>query len=136
MGTSCPVSYQQVVGAPATSRYRKLEIAQSMDEQAALCQADGTHLVVLNNAGERAAIGEYGRNARGFFWIGLSDRETEGVWKAANGQVAVATDLPWGMRQPEEDPAKADAEDCVIQQESLIYDFNCSSAYFSVCECD
>lgn len=134
--SSCPLTYQLVVGTPPTSRYRKLETAKSADQQAALCQADGAHLVVVDSAAERAAIAEYGRNARGFFWIGLSDRETEGVWKTANGHVAVATDLPWGMKQPEADPAKADVEDCVMQQDSLIYDFNCASAYVAVCECD
>jgi Lectin C-type domain len=133
--SSCPASYQLVVGTPLTSRYRKLEVAKDVAIQTALCTADGAHLVVADNAAERAAIEEYGRNSKGFFWIGLSDSETEGVWKTSTGQVVASTDLPWGMKQPEAGAA-ADAEDCVLQAGGKYYDFKCTSAYVAVCECD
>lgn len=132
--TACP-SYQLVVGTPLSSRYRKLDVAKDVATQAAMCAADGAHLVVVDDAAERAAIEEYGRNSKGFFWIGLSDSETEGVWKTATGRIVASTELPWGMKQPEMGPA-ADQEDCVLQAGGKYYDFRCTSAYVAVCECD
>jgi len=135
MVSTCPLSYQLVVGTPLTSRYRKLETAKDVAAQTALCVADGAHLVVVDNAAERAAIEDYGRNSKGFFWIGISDSETEGVWKTATGQVVASPDLPWGMKQPEAGPG-AEMEDCVLQSGGKYYDFKCTSSYVAVCECD
>lgn len=135
----CTTAYQIVVGTPLTSRYRKLDVAKSWDQQAALCAADGAHLVVLESDAERRAIETFGANVRGYFWIGLTDREVEGEWKTVKGQVLSAADLTalWGPSQPATGTA-ADLEDCVLlgAGSRSYFDYACASAFVGVCECE
>lgn len=137
--TTCPASYQIVAGTPLTSRYRKLDVAKTWDQQAALCTADGTHLVVFDSDAERRAIENFGANVRSFFWIGMTDRETEGEWKTVKGQVVPAAELAqlWGPGQPASGGA-ADNEDCMLigSGNRTYYDYACGASFVGVCECD
>ena len=131
----CPTSYQVVAGAPSSSRYRKLEVADGAMEQASLCAADDSHLVEIDSQAESNAIEAFGANARNFFWVGLSDRETEGVWRTPTGKIVPAVEIVWGPSQPAAGAA-AETEDCVLLGGGKYYDFSCSASYAAVCECD
>lgn len=126
----CPLTYEVVVGAPVTSRYRKLDKADTNAKQAAHCAAEGAHLVVIENAAEGAAIDGYAIKRNGFFWIGVSDAATEATWMTAKNQPA--TYLPWRTAEPN----GGALENCVLQSGGEWGDFRCDAGFPSVCECD
>lgn len=126
----CPTGYEVVPNAPATSRYRKLIKPEMHAKQAAICQAEGTHLVVLDSAAEASAVAAYAVPAMTFFWIGASDAAVETVWLTAKN--APAAYLPWSRGEPN----GGLAENCGLQNGAALFDFPCARSYASVCECE
>jgi hypothetical protein len=125
----CP-RYEVVANAPPTSRYRRLTVAKTAAEQAAECNRDGTHLIVLDSAVEVAAMQLYAPTRNGYYTVGLSDTAAEGTWVTA--KMSAATYLPWALGQPD----GGDQQDCVVTSAGLLYDYYCTVQWPSVCECD
>jgi Lectin C-type domain len=126
----CPVGYEVVPNAPATSRYRKLTRPEPYAKQVSICQTEGTHLVVLDNAAEATAVAAFAVPPMMFFWIGASDATVETIWVTAKN--APAAYLPWGARQPD----GGLLENCGLQNGAALFDSSCNRSYASVCECD
>lgn len=126
----CPVGYQAVPNAPTTSRYRKLTKPEPHAKQVSLCQAEGAHLVVIDDDAEATAVAAFAAAPMTFFWIGASDALVETVWVTAKNAPAVY--LPWGTGQPN----GGLTENCGLQNGGALYDFPCNRSYPSVCECD
>lgn len=142
----CPAAYDlALTGYP--SRYRAGAIYTTWDAAETACALDmpgGTHLVVLDDDGERVALfAELGnRGITGSQWISLNDRQSEGTFVWITAQEASPPPLttpPWGAGQPD---AQSDAQDCVRIQgaadtsPSMLDDSECTSSYLYVCECD
>ncbi len=145
-GPNCPNSY--ALGLPSSmSRYRHEPSTTTWDAAESACAADlpgGTHLIVLDDDGERAELlaelMQHGIGAS--VWIGLTDRRDEGIYRWVTAQEVGSPPLstpPWGAGQPDDQNG---TQDCVrIQGESsgspgYFDDGECSSSFQYVCECD
>jgi hypothetical protein len=84
----CPSSYLPITGAPA--RYRVVEnlVLWLTAEQDCEDDGGGSHLVIFDDMAERDAV-VAGRN--GDYWIGITDRVDEGMWRAVTGQTTFFT---------------------------------------------
>lgn len=124
----CPSDYVPIAGAP--SRYRTIAGFSSWTDAEHDCEDDGTgtHLVVIDDAAESAAVDDL---IFGNLWLGASDRVTEGSFLAVTG--GAAPYLAWGPFQPDD----FFGQDCVSMNEAGNYaDAGCDSARGYVCECD
>jgi len=126
----CPADYVQLDGAPATSRYRVAMVFQKWGPAENDCEddGDGTHLVVVDDAAESAAIDAA---FFGDFWLGATDRITEGTFLAVTG--GAAPYLNWGLFEPDD----FFGQDCAGLDEGGFYsDRTCGANRGFVCECD
>ncbi len=126
----CPAGYEAVLGAPMGSRYKRLAHAKPLAAHAAICAADGTHVVTIESPMESLAMQGFAPKRNGYFWLGITDAATEGQWLAPGGQVA--TYLPWYPTQPN----GGFAQNCALQADGSWFDFQCDVSYPTVCECD
>ena len=97
------------------------------------CNQQGGHLVTIESKPESMFLKDYGsRLIKNTFWIGLTDRLIEGVWKwQSSGELAVFTD--WMPGQPD----NAHNDDCVHIDYStkwLWADTVCVANHFPLCE--
>lgn len=70
------------------------------------------------------------------YWIGLSDIETEGVWKYVDGVVATPENSNFGKGEPNTnggDP-NSDCGQLYVGQSYTMDDVNCSLQQLAVCE--
>ncbi|XP_064782096.1 C-type lectin domain family 4 member E-like isoform X3 [Oncorhynchus masou masou] len=89
------------------------------------CMEKGSDLVIVNSIEEQR------------FWIGLTDRETEGSWKWVDGTPLITS--YWMINQPD-NGRSIPGEDCVelqngqYQPEKTWNDLNCALKLFWICE--
>ncbi|XP_037620628.1 CD209 antigen-like protein C isoform X2 [Sebastes umbrosus] len=76
------------------SFYYISSIAKSWQESREDCQQRGADLMIINSKEEQ----EFGRQFKRNTWIGLTDSETEGIWKWVDG-TALGTSY-WGTGEP------------------------------------
>ncbi|XP_029110201.1 CD209 antigen-like protein C [Scleropages formosus] len=79
---------------------------KNWDDSKRYCTDRGADLVIINSKEEQAFIDHF----QGSFWIGLSDKETEGIWKWVDGTIMPQYEGIWCSDQP--DNFKR-GEDCV-----------------------
>lgn len=125
----CPASYTQSFG---TSRYRVIGTTfPRWDAAADACALDGatTHLVVLTDLAEYAAVGGFaGGTAK---WVGLSDRAVPGTFQPVTDQTTSfpASGPPWNAGEP--------SSGCVVLQAAGTLDATaCGQNFSAICECD
>ncbi|XP_071779401.2 CD209 antigen-like protein C isoform X1 [Centroberyx gerrardi] len=94
------------------------------------CRQRGADLVIINSREEQ----DFTRQFKKLIWIGLTDSETEGIWKWVDG--STLTTRYWGPGEPNSDKGKN--EDCVeIRFFNLINSWNdesCDIQNFWICE--
>jgi hypothetical protein len=97
------------------------------------CARQGGRLVILETEAENAAVGALVRPwTDGAFWIGVSDRQEEGVWRWNDG-VEVAYD-PWAPGEPNDYNQGEDCGHANWGQLGRWNDANCGSRGPYVCE--
>ncbi len=137
---SCPSSYS-VTLANSASKYRVVDTTSVLWRDAeADCEDDGTntHLIVINNDGERQALAPYNSVER---HVGYSDANAENVWIPVTDDPNVYADLvalsvpPWLSGEPNEGTNGS----CLIITTNLEFrDRICNEAQpvGYICECD
>ncbi|HSD87424.1 MAG TPA: lectin-like protein [Kofleriaceae bacterium] len=107
-----------------TNTYRMLSARTWLSAEQA-CEAEGTHLAIVENFVEEAAIRALGNTV----WIGTSDRVTEGAFRHVNGATATYTNWASGTSNA--------AEDCAsILSAGMWEDQDCNVSFQGICECD
>jgi hypothetical protein len=149
---ACPASYTLTVSG-STSRYRRGGIDAPWPSAESLCEMDGvgimrrTHLAVIEDDTERTRLfTTLGTNGLKNFWIGLTDRKTEGTmkWVTAEpiGVPQDGLDPPWAAGQPDNNSTQTGGQDCVRMiaplstEEGHFDDVECIANFEFVCECD
>ncbi|KAM4727629.1 collectin-12 [Anableps anableps] len=106
---------------------------RNFNEANKFCENMSSHLLIINNNEEQQFI----RNAiskKGYFWLGLTDKEKENVWKWVDGTMPVFTN--WKPGQPDNwTHGHADGEDCVgLVHYAYWNDFYCTDRIGFICE--
>ncbi|XP_075069490.1 collectin-12 [Mixophyes fleayi] len=105
------------------------------DDAKLSCEEKGAMLVIIENKEEQQFIKKQ-INGKGNFWIGLTDKEEENVWKWMDGTVPKFTN--WKVGQPDNwTPEMGPGEDCAgLIYSGLWNDFHCDDFNNFICEKD
>ncbi|XP_037081677.1 hepatic lectin-like [Pollicipes pollicipes] len=103
-GGGCPHGF-----VPCAGRcYTRLNAAVDNDRAVRQCATFGAHLAVPRTHNQNLCVA--GLAGRERVWLGITDREEEGVFKAADGGVVTASEAHWSKGQPDN---YKKSEDCV-----------------------
>lgn len=105
----------------------------NFDESNKFCTNISSHMLIINDNEEQQFV----RNAiaeKGYFWLGLTDREEENVWKWVDGTIPVFK--KWKPGQPDNwTHGHEDGEDCAgLIHNANWNDFYCTDRIGFVCE--
>ncbi len=127
---NCPAPYQPATVNGRTS-YRIRNNPSSWTDAESDCESDGPgiHLAVIDDAVELHALDDATNVAN--LWVGVSDRNTGGVFLRVTG--GPADFLPWTAGEPND---QGFGEDCVELVGAGINDEGCDDAQAYICECD
>ncbi|KAM7400364.1 hypothetical protein PAMA_004857 [Pampus argenteus] len=105
----------------------------NFDEANLFCTNISSHMLIINNKEEQQFV----RNAiegKGYFWLGLTDREEEDVWKWVDGTIPVFKE--WKPGQPDNwTHGHEQGEDCAgLIHNAKWNDFYCSDRIGFICE--
>ncbi|KAM9322717.1 collectin-12 [Pholidichthys leucotaenia] len=105
----------------------------NFDEANKFCANKSTHMLIINDNKEQ----EFVRSAikgKGYFWLGLTDREKENVWKWVDGTIPVFK--MWKPGQPDNwTHGHEDGEDCAgLVHDAKWNDFYCTDNIGFICE--
>uniref|UniRef100_A0AAR2J7H6 C-type lectin domain-containing protein n=1 Tax=Pygocentrus nattereri TaxID=42514 RepID=A0AAR2J7H6_PYGNA len=105
---------------------------KSWSESRQDCRQRGADLVIINNREEQNFVEVLRRGQRA--WIGLTDSETEGVWKWVDGSSLTTT-----FWRPSEPNSNAGDEDCVVFGEGSDpvknwADYPCNDRFVGICK--
>jgi hypothetical protein len=98
----CPEAY---VADPSTgSSYRVVLEAIAWQPAEKACEAEGTHLVQIDDDHEHAqVVGLAGKHVGADIdkiWLGLDDRKSENLWRFVTGEAASEAQLYWNPGEP------------------------------------
>ena len=122
-----------VTGAPAGSRYRKVNTLTTWAGADADCTSDGGYLVIPGSMGEAVAIGTFVNPASTspFYWAGIEDPERDGTWTTVLG--ATQTYLPWTPAQPN---GRLGEIYVLVEDNGRFWDWYDNGAQEYACECN
>lgn len=105
----------------------------NFDEAKQFCTNISSHMLIINDNEEQQFV----RNAivgKGYFWLGLTDREEENVWKWVDGTIPVFK--KWKPGQPDNwTHGHEDGEDCAgLIHNANWNDFYCTDRIGFICE--
>ncbi|XP_044223655.1 collectin-12 isoform X2 [Thunnus albacares] len=105
----------------------------NFDESNQFCTNKSSHMLIINDNEEQQFV----RNAiagKGYFWLGLTDREEENVWKWVDGTLPVFK--KWKPGQPDNwTHGHEDGEDCAgLIHNANWNDFYCTDRIGFICE--
>lgn len=105
----------------------------NFDEANRFCTNRSAHMLIINNNEEQQFV-KKAITGKGYFWLGLSDREEENVWKWVDGTIPVFT--KWKPGQPDNwKHGHEDGEDCAgLIHEANWNDFYCTDRIGFICE--
>lgn len=132
----CPDSWLQFEGRCYYFSPDKKEWQESKES----CEAMGSHLAILHSHTQHEALEKEARKLGGFdyhFWIGLSDTETEGVWKWVDNTVVNKTYWDESSSEPDNNLAGGtQGQDCAVldSRSRSWFDVQCSFVYNRICE--
>uniref|UniRef100_A0A3Q3MNZ8 C-type lectin domain-containing protein n=1 Tax=Mastacembelus armatus TaxID=205130 RepID=A0A3Q3MNZ8_9TELE len=71
-------------------------LKQNWNDSKKYCESVDAHLVIISNHEEQEFITSLVQTTNLYYWIGLTDQETESQWKWVNGTVATTTEAGEG----------------------------------------
>ncbi|NP_001035129.1 immune-related, lectin-like receptor 4 [Danio rerio] len=137
----CPEDWQYHAGKCYyfSSNTNTLDWFKSRDA----CISDGGHLVIINNRDEQEFLMSKTNKYKGSFWIGLTDKSTEGQWLWVDN-TKLSTDIRyWNGQEPDNWKGYrneyTEGEDCArIEQNNWNinswFDAFCTIAFRRICE--
>ncbi|XP_061775509.1 collectin-12-like [Nerophis ophidion] len=127
----CPTEFRKF----ADSCYFFSPASQKLnyDQASVFCSARESHLLIVNNEEEQVFVNK-AVTGKGSFWLGLTDREEENVWKWVDGSTPVYT--KWNPGQPDNwTKGHAHGEDCGgIKNNGNWNDYYCTERIGFICE--
>ncbi|XP_041376432.1 C-type lectin-like [Gigantopelta aegis] len=129
----CPVEDGYVLLLHLNLCFKVYHASKAWIRSLDLCRKSGSKLIVLDTEEKHTAVREYIKTNidESWYWIGLDDRKTEGVFLWQNGNhVSFAK---WNPGSPNNDMRK---QDCVVLAVSGNWwnDVQCSWKYNYICE--
>ncbi|XP_039982212.1 collectin-12-like [Xiphias gladius] len=105
----------------------------SFDDAKAMCESKSASLVIINDIEEQKWLKKQ-TFGKGYFWMGLTDREEENVWRWLDGTEPAYT--KWKPGQPDNwGHGHGMGEDCAgLIHEGLWNDFFCEDLISYICE--
>ncbi|KAK9527632.1 hypothetical protein VZT92_014178 [Zoarces viviparus] len=106
---------------------------RSFDDAKATCESTSASLLIINNTEELKWLKKQ-TVGKGYFWMGLTDREEENVWRWLDGTEPAFT--KWKPGQPDDwGHGHEMGEDCAgLIHEGLWNDFFCEDLISYICE--
>ncbi|XP_062335251.1 collectin-12-like [Osmerus eperlanus] len=125
----CPAEW---VGFRDKCYYFSKEL-HSFDESKRSCQAQSASMLIINDMEEQKWLKKQ-TSGKGYFWIGLTDKEEENVWQWLDGTEPAFT--KWKPGQPDNwSHGHERGEDCAgLIHEGLWNDFFCEDLISFICE--
>jgi hypothetical protein len=132
---TCPADYAPLTGGNPNHVYKKAPGNLNWTGQDDYCRSTSAraYLAVPDDAAELTALQGL---ATGTFWVGISDRVTEGTYVKVNG--GTATFLPWASGEPD-NPGGGGGQDCVAATATTISTEECTGGTANrpaACECE
>ncbi|XP_041036056.1 CD209 antigen-like protein E isoform X3 [Carcharodon carcharias] len=93
------------------------------------CESQNSHLIIINTEQEQNFIKKSIENNPGDYWIGLTDRESEGNWKWVDGTQVSFTQ--WYEGEPNNSKGN---ENCAIIRRTDWNDVSCTDHFLFICE--
>jgi hypothetical protein len=121
---SCPATYGLHDPARPNSHYRSVTASTTWTGAEAICEGEGTHLIVLDSDAERAWAFQQNSSDQ---WVGITDIDNEGTWIPVTDQLVWFTGAASGNL-----PAK----DCLYLNSTTTIAESCSGGHPYLCECD
>lgn len=84
--------------------YERFDTVVSWMEARAICEVLGGHLVVITSSGEETTIANLTSGSELNYWLGATDKVTEGNWEWITGEAWSYT--AWGTSQPDNSTAR------------------------------
>ncbi|XP_055975659.1 C-type lectin domain family 17, member A [Sorex fumeus] len=107
----------------------------SWDAAQGFCQKHFSHLVIISSLAERNFITQITRikNTQGHvYWLGLTDRMQEGIWRWLDGSLLTETLSFWDSHEPNDSNSK---EDCgSMDRFGRWNDLPCETTIYWICE--
>uniref|UniRef100_A0A673JBP8 Hepatic lectin-like n=1 Tax=Sinocyclocheilus rhinocerous TaxID=307959 RepID=A0A673JBP8_9TELE len=134
----CPEDWLQLEGRCYFFSEDKLDWQHSKES----CASMGGHLSILHSHQQHHTLESVARNRGGFdyhYWIGLSDIETEGVWKWVDNTVVNTTFWSeWDKEPNNHQSGGIHGEDCAVldSHSKTWFDVPCDFSYKRICEMD
>lgn len=128
---TCP-GFTALGGAP--HRYMLVSTAATWGVQVSTCMAaaPAAYLAIPDDSNELAALDMLAGGAAPY-WVGISDRGTEGTWLTVNN--TPQTFLPWAPNHPVTMPPN-NKVDCVHAASAQLTDDTCFVSLPAICECE
>ncbi|XP_061695547.1 collectin-12-like [Syngnathoides biaculeatus] len=103
------------------------------EEASTFCSKMAAHLIIINNNEEQMFVKDT-VSGKGFFWLGLTDKDEENVWKWVDGSIPVFK--KWNPGQPDNwTRGHEHGEDCAgLIQNGNWNDFYCTERLGFICE--
>lgn len=127
----CPPNFKKWKGS--CYYFSPASLRLNFDEATTFCSNASSHLLIINDSDEQ----QYIKNTiaeKTYFWLGLTDREEENVWKWVDGTLPEFT--KWKPGQPDNwKHGHEDGEDCAgLIHHANWNDFYCTDRIGFICE--
>lgn len=136
---TCPSGYVTITGGQPGHLYQVVPTSSNAnwDMQVMAC-ANHTanqysYMAIPDDAGELAALSTAAGNSQ-TYWIGVSDKQTEGTWLTVLNTAQSFFQWATGPQQPDD---KMPGEDCVaaLSSDNTFSDEKCGDSHMTICEC-